>query len=357
MSLPLYVKIKKDLKSKIHTLEDGDKLPTERSLSDKYGVDRITIRRALSDLEEEGFVVRKHGSGTFVLKSMPLEGDNSVTLLLPTLEIEYISKYAEYIEKELSKYKYKLQILDYDLDNQKEMEYLKILLDSDVSNILIIPCFTDSHNSEYIDTINELVAKDKKVLFLAQYAFGINAISVTCDMFDMAYRACEHLILLGYRNILLMSSDSYGDTTGISIKNGYIEALNDYNIKVNKDLIILEIPNKNSALPAKNAILDIYNKYHEEERLNKLPFNAVMSNSFSMVYGIINAFKEIDVKYPEDVYIFGADMYHNDELKDLPSMNLPVREMAKTAIEIMMNYDDYMLSRKRCYSIKANFNV
>ena len=41
-------------------------LPTERALADGFGVSRITIRKALGQLEKEGLLLRRQGAGTFV---------------------------------------------------------------------------------------------------------------------------------------------------------------------------------------------------------------------------------------------------------------------------------------------------
>lgn len=46
-------------------LEADGKLPTERTLSDLFGVSRRALRRALEVLEAEGRIWRKQGSGTF----------------------------------------------------------------------------------------------------------------------------------------------------------------------------------------------------------------------------------------------------------------------------------------------------
>ncbi len=45
---------------------DAGKLPTERALSDRFGVARNTIRRAIETLEREGLLVRQVGRGTFL---------------------------------------------------------------------------------------------------------------------------------------------------------------------------------------------------------------------------------------------------------------------------------------------------
>lgn len=46
--------------------KEGDKLPSEVELAKMFGVSRSTLREALRILEEEGYVIRKHGIGTFV---------------------------------------------------------------------------------------------------------------------------------------------------------------------------------------------------------------------------------------------------------------------------------------------------
>jgi GntR family transcriptional regulator len=47
-------------------LAPGDALPTEQSLCDQFGVSRITVRRALADLADHGFIERRQGVGSFV---------------------------------------------------------------------------------------------------------------------------------------------------------------------------------------------------------------------------------------------------------------------------------------------------
>ncbi|MGH3030019.1 MAG: GntR family transcriptional regulator [Gaiellaceae bacterium] len=44
----------------------GERLPSEPTLARDLGVSRATLRDALRSLEEDGFVTREHGAGTFV---------------------------------------------------------------------------------------------------------------------------------------------------------------------------------------------------------------------------------------------------------------------------------------------------
>ncbi len=47
-------------------LAPGDGLPSEEALGELYEVSRITVRRALQDLSDQGYIVRQPGRGTFV---------------------------------------------------------------------------------------------------------------------------------------------------------------------------------------------------------------------------------------------------------------------------------------------------
>lgn len=50
-------------------IQPGDSLPTEQAMCEQFGVSRITVRRALADLADEGLIQRRHGVGSFVLNS------------------------------------------------------------------------------------------------------------------------------------------------------------------------------------------------------------------------------------------------------------------------------------------------
>ena len=64
---PLYDQLVDILSEKIdHEYRPGDLMPSERELSERYGLSRTTVRLALQELERLGLVIRQHGRGTFV---------------------------------------------------------------------------------------------------------------------------------------------------------------------------------------------------------------------------------------------------------------------------------------------------
>ncbi|WP_313362645.1 GntR family transcriptional regulator [Microbacterium sp.] len=67
-STPLHEQVRSLLMREIDvgTYAEGERLPSEPELCERFGVSRITVRRAVADLEGLGIVRRQQGRGTFV---------------------------------------------------------------------------------------------------------------------------------------------------------------------------------------------------------------------------------------------------------------------------------------------------
>jgi GntR family transcriptional regulator len=72
---PLYLQIKEALKKQI--LEGDyapfDRLPSESTLMETFGVSRITVRQSLRDLQSEGLIFSSQGKGSFVSKPKAMQ--------------------------------------------------------------------------------------------------------------------------------------------------------------------------------------------------------------------------------------------------------------------------------------------
>ncbi len=68
-AVPLHERVRVALAHDIETghYQDTGKLPAEPELCERFGVSRITVRRAVADLEERGLVRRRQGAGTYVM--------------------------------------------------------------------------------------------------------------------------------------------------------------------------------------------------------------------------------------------------------------------------------------------------
>ncbi len=66
--IPLYYQLVEDIRDRIRAGEyrPGQQLPSERELSEQYGISRMTVRQALQYLIREDVLIAQHGVGTFV---------------------------------------------------------------------------------------------------------------------------------------------------------------------------------------------------------------------------------------------------------------------------------------------------
>lgn len=77
----VYSNIKRDILTNHYRA--GSLLPTQESFSEKYDVSRITLKKALNLLENEGLIFSKQGSGTYVRPNIKNDTDNFLPLDLP----------------------------------------------------------------------------------------------------------------------------------------------------------------------------------------------------------------------------------------------------------------------------------
>ncbi len=86
------VAIASDLRTQIlnSTYGKGDKLPTESQLSEKYGVSRQTIRKALQDLAKDNLITSVQGSGSYVAFEAPVRKRTMHITIITSYISEYI---------------------------------------------------------------------------------------------------------------------------------------------------------------------------------------------------------------------------------------------------------------------------
>ena len=73
---------------------EGDRLPAESDLADKFGVSRPIIREALSQLRSQGLIVSRRGSGSYVQRreAAPVPAEPAPTLFGPLNSLAQVKK-------------------------------------------------------------------------------------------------------------------------------------------------------------------------------------------------------------------------------------------------------------------------
>ncbi|MBU3144819.1 GntR family transcriptional regulator [Clostridium sp. CF012] len=116
-SIPIYVQLEEFIRKKIkeRVYLPGESLPTERELTELFGVSRMTIRQAISNLVHQGVLYKIPGKGAFISKEViekkleieSFSEDMEKRGLIPSSKVLYFEKIAP-----SSEIKLKLQLSD-----------------------------------------------------------------------------------------------------------------------------------------------------------------------------------------------------------------------------------------------------
>lgn len=65
---PAYLRLRRAIRSSVErgAVEPGQVLPSERELARQLAISRVTVRKAITGLVEDGVLIQRHGAGTFV---------------------------------------------------------------------------------------------------------------------------------------------------------------------------------------------------------------------------------------------------------------------------------------------------
>jgi GntR family transcriptional regulator len=102
--LPAYAQVRDQLRALIESgaLQPGRRLPTERGLAELLEVSRITVRRATSELESDGLLIRRHGSGTYVAPPRVQTRSTTLTGFSAVLQEQGLAWHTQVLSAELA---------------------------------------------------------------------------------------------------------------------------------------------------------------------------------------------------------------------------------------------------------------
>ncbi|BBE40883.1 MULTISPECIES: GntR family transcriptional regulator [Streptococcus] len=214
----LYKKIYHFIKEQIESgrLQIGDRLPTEKELSEQFSVSRITSKRALVELEQEGLITRSRGKGSFVAENQVKspEANKDLLLILPFASDYELGDYAKGIMTSIAETGYRLMV---QLASTVRLDTLSdyagiIYYPEDVNHSIDFLFYCDHHHIP-------LVLLDKS-LDLFQFP------AVVADNKGGAYQLTQHLIDQGCDQIWFVATESFGEVSSVRDRYlGYLAAM------------------------------------------------------------------------------------------------------------------------------------
>lgn len=197
-----------DLREKIRGEAWQNRVPSQRTLSKTYGVNFLTVRKAVATLVSEGLVIRHPGKGTFVTR-LRRPRTRNLAAVLGGLAHGFGGQHSALIhgiQEEAGKFQHDLIFRPHHGDARVERQTLEDLIKREkVDGMLIWP--TQRESSRAI----ELLQKHKIpfVVVMRVDAESKDSVSyVVDDDFRGGFLATKHLLDLGHRQIGYVSRTS-----------------------------------------------------------------------------------------------------------------------------------------------------
>jgi len=217
--------------------ETGRQLPTEFELMDDLEVSRNTVRKAILELEQEGIVSRKHGSGTFFVSHKNDEIENGGLIGLGNFYfMDYI--YPEIIrgiEDTLYESGYSLVLANCNQDYSRELSSIQRLIDQGIKGLILEPSRNFLIDKEH--PMMKLLDSLKIPVVTTHWGKNNTDLStVTINDEQAGYQAVKYLLDKGHRKIGIVYKT---DVQAARLRyNGYCKALEEAEIELNQDYIV-----------------------------------------------------------------------------------------------------------------------
>ncbi|PWU67283.1 GntR family transcriptional regulator [Gracilibacillus dipsosauri] len=308
----LYENIKKDIVSGVY--KEGDRVPSEKELSQQYGVSRITTKKALELLAGDDLITRQPGRGSFVkrasgfnhkMKVNNQKGEQTALLfglVITDFDDSYGTELISSLEKCSTKHSSFLILRRSFGKPELEERAIKELVELGVDGLIVFP----SQAEYFSEEILKLVIKKFPLVLVDRHLKGISTASVSTDNVAAAKKGTEHLLELGHKHIALLTPPPT-DTTALEDRiEGFVQAHAEKGVMVDRNLwlnnITSTLPN---AFRPPNFTQDIKKI---KDHLVKFPYiTALFAAEYYIALMAKKAVKELGMRVPEDISIICFD--------------------------------------------------
>jgi LacI family transcriptional regulator len=224
-----------------------------------------------------------------IARSLVMQKTHTIGVIISDIQNPFYTALVRGLEDATSPLGYNVMLCNTDEDTDKEIGYLKALLEKRVDGIALATCFQgDEH--PMISQLNQV-----SVITIVRKMTRLKSDAVFADNIGGAYEAIEHLVSLGHRRISVISGPS-GISSGGERLEGVLTAFAKHEINPNEAWIRTGDFKRESGYVLAKSILS----------LKERPTALFVSNN-QMTLGALQAFRELDVKIPKDVSIVGLD--------------------------------------------------
>lgn len=307
------------------------RLPSENQLAIKFSTTRITAKRALEELQDEGYIYRVHGKGSFIspdaTERSELKSKDFICVLLPNIESLFISNMVDGIREALRKLGFHLLILSESIDELNSNALIKRIVGLGVKGIIVFPNSHARYNKDLL-----LLALNKfPVVFIDRTLHDFDVSSVTSDHNNMGKKATELLFSHGCRNVGFISMPPEFSSSVVRRISGYEKAHTENGFRIHPEQM-LYITKQD-----KHQVERIAEFFKKNPQLDGL-----LTYGGSTGYNVYRAILHAGISVPDQLkVVFFDDEYsqYGDLLPFSPTcISQRSEEIGRKAAELILSY-------------------
>lgn len=336
--------LKERLVKKIGKCSINDRLPSERQLAEQYKICRATVNKVMVELEQEGYVTRRVGKGTFVMPHDKRVIQDGVSA--PRTTGDVIIAYPDFFSflcwerlhfAELIALRSNINLINVKLQPESTMQSVVNILEKLDNPLGVITMASGAKLSRAV--LKKLDSFGIPVVLSGILPSGIynNLYSVRQDHFKSGYLKMEHLLSMGHCKIGLAPNEPESEVGREHIK-GVKQALYDNGMKW-KDVFL---PDKRPAFWD-----DPMTAGYEQTRelISKNDLTAILFDTITGAFGGLRALYETNLSCPDDISVIASSTHFGLESMSTPALSTVFtnnEQVIQSAFDIILKPDQML---------------
>lgn len=306
-----------------------------KDLAQELGVSVSTVSRALNDSPQIGEKLRlqikdlankrNYRPNPFAM-SLLKNSPRIIGIIVPDIVTHFYSSIISGINDVARRHHYSVIITSSYEQYELEKQCLEDLLNIRVEGV--IACL--SQNTTDYSHFEAIYKRNVPIVFFDRVCLTDKFSSVITNNADSAHEATSHFLMTGSKRVGFI-----GGANHLKIvkerKHGYLEALREHNIPIEKELVYCKRIGYNEGYEGAKKLLSLPN-----------PPDAILAMTDSLAFGAVKAIKEEGLKIPEDVSIIGyTDEVHSNYLDPaLTAVTHQTYKMGEEACQLLLKQLD-----------------
>lgn len=325
------------IKSKIldGTFQPHQKISSEYELMKEFNVSRHTVRLAVGELVNQGWLYRQQGSGTYCADRSKEDINKSISnqkniAIITTYISDYIfPSIIRGAESYLSENGYHVSLFSTNNEHDKEKNFLEQILTQHFDGVIVEPTKSATSNPNLNYYLN-LERQEIPYVMINAYYDELEPLSITINDQKGGYIQTEHLIELGHDQIIGFFKNDDGQ--GTKRMKGFLKAHRDHKLSLNPNHLVTYNTEEKYHKPKEDLanLLDLPKKDRP---------TAIVCYNDELAVSLLDVIREKGLKVPEDISIVGFDDSFLAEVSEvkLTSIKHPKTKLGEVAGEMILD--------------------